>query len=53
MHEEIAPTLLCEIAHKASMRVVMQALTAAGAPSSREDIRQGLQAVKERHEAQK
>jgi negative regulator of sigma E activity len=42
---EVARTLLCRIAHDASIKVVFSALKAASAPCSSSDITEGIQAV--------
>lgn len=48
IHDAIARKLLCEISHEAHISKVFEALKAVGAPSSTEDIAEGLRAVKER-----
>lgn len=50
MHKEIARKLLMDIATNASITKVYAALKAVGAPCSSDDIKEGLQAVKERAE---
>lgn len=48
LNVEVARKLLCEIAHEASSTDVFRALAAVGAPSSIGDIKDGLQAVRDR-----
>jgi len=47
--EMVARKLLCEISHQCSTKTVMAALKAVKAPSSIDDILEGLQAVEDRN----
>jgi hypothetical protein len=50
MHKEIARKLLMDIATNASIAKVHAALKAVGAPCSSDDIKEGIQAVRDRVE---
>jgi hypothetical protein len=47
----IAHMLLCAIAHESSLVDVQRALSALGAPASRDMINEGLQAIRDRQPA--